>query len=70
MSRRGGSADLPLHGGRVPAWLFRIGLALAGRRLPPSVSAPGFLGRLNRDQVFDPEPAQRLLGRPMRPFEP
>ena len=21
MSRRGGSADLPLHGGRVPAWL-------------------------------------------------
>ena len=23
MSRRGGSADLPLHGGRVPAWLGR-----------------------------------------------
>ena len=21
MSRRAGSADLPLHGGRVPAWL-------------------------------------------------
>ncbi|WP_288729360.1 DUF763 domain-containing protein, partial [uncultured Pseudoxanthomonas sp.] len=21
MTRRGGSADLPLHGGRVPAWL-------------------------------------------------
>jgi len=56
--------------GRVPAWLFRIGLALAGRRLPPSVSAPGFLGRLNRDQVFDAGPAQRLLGRPMRPFDP
>jgi nucleoside-diphosphate-sugar epimerase len=55
---------------RVPAWLFRIGLALAGSRLPPAVSAPGFLGRLNRDQVFDPGPAQRLLGRTLRGFEP
>jgi nucleoside-diphosphate-sugar epimerase len=55
---------------RVPAWVFRIGLALAGRRLPPGVSTPGFLGRLHRDQVFDPEPAQRLLGRPLRAFDP
>jgi hypothetical protein len=55
---------------RVPTWLFRIGLVLAGRRLPPAVSTPGFLGRLNRDQVFDPGPAQRLLGRALRPFAP
>jgi hypothetical protein len=55
---------------RGPAWLFRAGLALARRRLPPVVSTPGFLGRLNRDQVFDPGPAQRLLGRPLRAFDP
>jgi nucleoside-diphosphate-sugar epimerase len=55
---------------RVPAWIFRLGLALAGWRLPRAVSAPGFVGRLNRDQVFDPAPAQCLLGRPLRPFDP
>ena len=55
---------------RVPTWLFRMGLAFAGRRLPPAVSTPGFLGRLNRNQVFDARPAQRLLGRSMRPFDP
>jgi nucleoside-diphosphate-sugar epimerase len=55
---------------RVPAWLFRMGLALAGRRLPPAVSTPGFLGRLNRDQGFDAGPAQRLLGRSLRKFDP
>ena len=55
---------------RVPAALFRLGLTFAGRRLPPSVSAPGFLGRLNRDQVFDPGPAQRLLGRELQGFSP
>jgi hypothetical protein len=47
-----------------------MGLALAGRRLPPAVSTPGFLGRLNRDQGFDAGPAQRLLGRPLRKFDP
>jgi hypothetical protein len=55
---------------RVPTWLFRLGLALAGKRVPPAVSATGFVGRLNRDQVFDAGPAQRLLGRALRPFEP
>jgi nucleoside-diphosphate-sugar epimerase len=55
---------------RVPAPLFRLGLALAGRRLPPAVSGPGFLGRLNRDQVFDPGPAQRLIGRALQGFDP
>ncbi len=33
MSRRSGSADLPLHGGRVPAWLgqrmTRLGAVIA-----------------------------------------
>jgi nucleoside-diphosphate-sugar epimerase len=55
---------------RVPTWLFRLGLALAGARVPPTVSAAGFIGRLNRDQVFDADPAQRLLGRPLRGFDP
>ena len=55
---------------RVPTWLFRLGLACAGARVPPAVSAAGFVGRLNRDQVFDAGPAQRLLGRPLRGFDP
>jgi nucleoside-diphosphate-sugar epimerase len=55
---------------RVPTWLFRLGLACAGARVPPAVSAAGFIGRLNRDQVFDAGPAQRLLGRPLRGFDP
>ena len=55
---------------RVPTWLFRLGLRFAGARVPPAVSAAGFVGRLNRDQVFDPGPAERLLGRAPRGFEP
>jgi hypothetical protein len=30
MTRRSGSADLPLHGGRVPAWLATRMAALGG----------------------------------------
>jgi nucleoside-diphosphate-sugar epimerase len=55
---------------RVPAPLFRLGVALAGRRVPAAVSAPGFLGRLRRDQVFAVEPVQRALGLAPRGFEP
>jgi nucleoside-diphosphate-sugar epimerase len=55
---------------RVPGPLFRLGLALAGDRVPANVSGPGFVGRLNRDQVFDGSAAQALLGLAMRPFTP
>ena len=55
---------------RIPTPLFRWGLALAGSRLPRSVSAAGFVGRLNRDQVFDAEPVRKALGISLRGFEP
>jgi uncharacterized protein len=36
MTRRGGSADLPLHGGRVPPWLgermTRLGAIISERK--------------------------------------
>jgi nucleoside-diphosphate-sugar epimerase len=55
---------------RVPTWLFRIALRIARRRLPSAVSADGFVGRLNRDQVFAAEPARERLGFAPRGFEP
>jgi nucleoside-diphosphate-sugar epimerase len=55
---------------RIPTPLFRMGLALAGSRLPRSVSAAGFVGRLNRDQVFDAAPVRAALGVCLRGFEP
>jgi nucleoside-diphosphate-sugar epimerase len=55
---------------RVPAPLFRLGLAIARGGLGPGVSADGFLARLQRDQVFDAEPARRAFGFNPRSFEP
>jgi len=55
---------------RVPGPLFRLGLALAGNRVPAGVSAPGFVGRLNRDQVFDGAAARALLYIDARAFTP
>jgi nucleoside-diphosphate-sugar epimerase len=55
---------------RVPASLFRLGVRLAGRRAPAAVSAPGFLGRLRRDQVFDVGPVRAALGVEPRAFDP
>ena len=50
----------------------------AGSLNPCSVGYPGSASQIaapgrfsvNRDQVFDPGPAQRLLGRPLRAFDP
>ncbi len=48
--RRGGTADLPLHGGRVPRWLAermtRLGTAVA-RAVVEEHGAAGFLSRLS-----------------------
>ena len=55
---------------RVPTPLFRLGLALARRRLPSGISAPGFLGRLGRDQVFDATALRERLGLVPRSFSP
>jgi nucleoside-diphosphate-sugar epimerase len=55
---------------RLPAPVFRLGLAMARGGLGPGVSAAGFLGRLQRDQVFDAAPARRAFGYSPRPFVP
>ncbi|WP_162782144.1 nucleoside-diphosphate sugar epimerase [Arenimonas caeni] len=51
---------------RVPAPLFRAGLALLGRRGP----GPGVLARLDQDLAYDRGPVQAALGLPARPFSP
>ncbi|HEY9145040.1 MAG TPA: hypothetical protein VIM90_13540, partial [Arenimonas sp.] len=51
---------------RVPAPLFRLGLALAGRRGP----GPGVVARLDRDLAYDGGPVRAALGLPARPFRP
>ncbi|MDY0021812.1 nucleoside-diphosphate sugar epimerase [Arenimonas caeni] len=51
---------------RVPAPLFRAGLALLGRRGP----GPGVLARLDQDLAYDRAPVQAALGLPARPFSP
>lgn len=51
---------------RVPGPLFRIGLALLGRRGP----GPGVLARLDRDLAYDGAPVRAALGLAPRPFQP
>lgn len=51
---------------RLPAPLFRLGLALAGRRGP----GPGVVARLDRDLAYDGGPVRAALGLPARPFRP
>ena len=51
---------------RVPAPLFRLGLALLGRRGP----GPGVLARLDRDLAYDGTPVRAALGLAPRPFRP
>ena len=51
---------------RVPAPLFALGLALAGRRGP----GPGVVARLDRDLAYDGGPVRAALGLPARPFRP
>jgi nucleoside-diphosphate-sugar epimerase len=55
---------------RVPTWMFRLGLAVLGSRLGSTVSTPGFVGRLNRDQTFDSAPVVAALGITPRAFTP
>lgn len=57
VSRRGGSADLPLHGGRVPAWrgqrMPRFGneqRSLAMRRRAATAQGPSVESRIAQDQ--------------------
>lgn len=50
----------------VPAPLFRLGLALLGRRGP----GPGVLARLDRDLAYDRAPVQAALGLAPQPFAP
>lgn len=51
---------------RLPGPLFRLGLALAGRRGP----GPGIVARLDRPLVYDGGPAKAALGLAFRPFRP
>ncbi|WP_460454919.1 Rossmann-fold NAD(P)-binding domain-containing protein [Arenimonas aestuarii] len=51
---------------RVPGPLFRLALALAGRRGP----GPGVVARLDRDLAYDGGPVRAALGLPARPFRP
>lgn len=51
---------------RLPGPLFRLGLALAGRRGPGS----GVVARLDRPLVYDAGPAKAALGLAPRPFRP
>ncbi len=48
--KRSGSADLPLHGGRVPVWLARrmetLGLAIS-RVIVDEYGTQGFLSRIS-----------------------
>ncbi|KFL36962.1 hypothetical protein [Arenimonas donghaensis] len=51
---------------RLPGPVFRLGIALAGRRGPGS----GVLARLDRSLAYDGEPARAALGLAFRPFRP
>ena len=51
---------------RLPAPVFRLGLALAGRRGPGA----GVLARLDQDLAYDRAPVQAALGLRARPFAP
>jgi len=51
---------------RLPGPLFRLGLALAGRRGP----GPGVVARLDRPLVYDGSPARAALGLAFGPFRP
>lgn len=51
---------------RLPASVFRLGLALAGRRGP----GPGVVARLDQPLAYDGEPAKTALGLAPRPFRP
>lgn len=51
---------------RLPAPLFRAGLALLGRRGPGA----GVLARLDQDLAYDPAPVQAALGWRPGPFRP
>lgn len=53
---------------RTPPTLWRLGLKLAGSRLPGVNAAMG--ARMDADLVFDPAPALRDLGWSPRPFRP
>lgn len=51
---------------RLPAPLFRLGLALLGRRGP----GPGVIARLDQDLAYDPAPVQAALDWRPGPFSP
>lgn len=51
---------------RLPGPVFRLGLALAGRRGP----GPGVMARLDRPLVYDGGPARTALGLAPGPFRP
>lgn len=51
---------------RLPMPLFRLAVALAGRRY----AGPGAVARLNRDLAYDGKPARAALGLAPGPFRP
>ena len=55
MTRRSGSADLPLHGGRVPPWLAErmasLGAIESDRDSPELAISPG-VARLVRERIL------------------
>jgi uncharacterized protein YbjT (DUF2867 family) len=55
---------------RLPGWLFRPAVSLAGGIGALPVSSRGFLARLGRDQVADAGPVQTALGLQLRGFQP
>lgn len=55
---------------RVPAGIFRLAVAVAGRADRIPVSARGFLARLGQDQVADASAVETALDLRLRPFQP
>jgi nucleoside-diphosphate-sugar epimerase len=54
----------------TPLWAFGLALKIAARASGQSVSAPGIVRRLTRDQLFDAEPARLAFGYDPRRFSP
>jgi len=55
---------------RIPGFMFRLMIKIAGVFGFLQGVGPGFFARLTEDWVFDAEPVERVLGCRTRPFSP